>query len=78
MQVMENTTSPFEAISAEILHRLTGTSDKKIVQLIFKQYVVNVIEKKEVAEGVKYSVYYTVSEDSKENQVWEFVHHQNN
>jgi hypothetical protein len=78
MQVMSNIESPFEAITAEILQRLAGTSNRKIVNLIFKQYHVKVIEKAEVSEGYKYSIHYKTSKDSKESHVWEFIHPSNN
>lgn len=78
MQNTQNIESPFESIKAEMLSRLTGTPDKKIVQLIFKQYYVGLIEKEDVAEGTKYSVFYSVYKNSKEQLTWEFIYPQNN
>ena len=78
MQTTQNLESPFEAVKAEMLQRLSGTPDKKIVQLIFKQYCVNLIEKTDIPEGVKYSVYYSVYKNAKEQLLWEFIYPQNN
>lgn len=70
--------SPFESVKYEILTALTGTPNKRIIQLIFKQYFVTLVEKTEVAQGFKYVVHYSIHKSSSEKHVWEFIHHKNN
>ena len=71
-------TSPFESVKEEILQKLSGTSEKRIVRLILKQYCVSLIEKEDVPEGIKYTINYTLGKHSKEAHTWEFIHKKQN